>query len=321
MEKSQIRAVSELQSRAAGITTFMKLPHTRDLAGVDAAVVGVPFDSGGAIRVGARFGPGAIREQSKLYLRRFHRTFGFTPFDVLKVVDYGDTPVIPELIETSFDLIAADVAPIVEAGAVPVSLGGDHAVSLPLLRAAARRHGPLSLVHFDSHQDIVDSYYGGRVRYNNGTVFRRAVEEGLIDPSRSIQLGMNGTVFPGMFPDESEALGFRVLATETVAEFGPERTAAAVRERVGGAKVYLSFDIDVMDVSVAPGTGAPEVGGLYPREVLGILRRLAGLDFAGIDLVEVNPLFDAANMTSILAANLVFEFITLLAIRKRDQHA
>lgn len=322
MEKGRIGGgAAEVQSRAAGITTFMKLPHSRDLAGVDVAVVGVPFDSGGAIRVGARFGPGAIREQSKLYLRRHHRTFGFSPFEHLKVVDYGDTPVIPELIEESFDLITAEVSAIVEAGAVPVSMGGDHAVSLPLLRAVARRHGPLSLVHFDSHQDVVDSYYGGRVRYNNGTVFRRAVEEGLIDPSRSIQLGMNGTVFPGMRPEDSESLGLKVLPIETLAELGPAGIAEEVRRRTGGTKVYLSFDIDVMDASVAPGTGAPEVGGLLPREAIATIRRLAGLDIAGLDLVEVNPLFDAANMTSILAANLLFEFLTLIALRKRERAA
>jgi agmatinase len=297
----------------------MKAPATRDLAGVDVAVVGAPFDSGGAIRVGARFGPGAIREQSKLYLRRHHRVRGFSPFDRLRVVDYGDAEVIPELIERSFAMIAETVAPIHAAGAVPLALGGDHAVTLPLLRAAAARHGPLALVHFDSHQDVVDSYYGGEVRYNNGTVFRRAVEEGLVDPAASIQLGMNGTVFPGMRPRDSEELGFRVVPVEELAAMSPGAVGAMIRERVAGRPAYVSFDIDVVDASAAPGTGAPEVGGLMPREVIAIVRALHGLDIRGLDLVEVNPLFDAANMTSLLAANLAFEFLTLIALARRPE--
>lgn len=306
-------------ARVGSLTTFMKVPATRDLAGVDVAVLGVPFDSGGAIRFGARFGPGVIREQSKLYLRRHHRVRGFSPFDRLKVIDYGDAEVIPELIERSFAMIAEAAAPIHGAGAVPLAFGGDHSVTLPLLRAAATRHGPLALVHFDAHQDVVDSYYGGAVRFNNGTVFRRAAEEGLVDPRASIQLGMNGTVFPGMWPSDSEALGFRVVPVEELSAMRPGDAGELIRARVGGRPAYLSFDIDVVDASAAPGTGAPEVGGLMPREVIALVRALHGLDIRALDLVEVNPLFDAANMTSLLAANLAFEFLTLIASARHPE--
>lgn len=304
--------------RFCGISTFMRLPHTRELDGVDVAIVGVPFDSDGAFRVGSRFGPEAIRSQGKLCLRNHHIYHRLSPLEHLEVIDYGDVAVVPGSIELTYRSVEAELAPLFARGVVPIALGGDHAISLPALRAAAKRHGPMALVHFDAHLDTGDVYYE-QIRYTHGTQFRRAVEEGLVDTSRSIQVGMNGTIYPEMTRDASESLGYAVVTREEAAAMGPEALASAILRRAGHGAVYLSFDIDVMDVSVAPGSGAPEIGGFLTREMLDVLRRLRPLDLVGIDLVEVNPHHDAGQMTAILAANLVFEFLALLARREASR--
>lgn len=316
MDRTTLGSVIGSAPRFCGISTFMRLPHSRALDGVDVAIVGVPFDSDGAFRVGSRFGPEAIRSQGKLCLRNHHIHHGIAPLDHLEVVDFGDAAVIPGSIELTYESVERELAPLFEQGVVPIALGGDHAISLPLLRAAARRHGSVGLLHFDAHLDTGDTYYE-RIRYTHGTQFRRAVEEGLVDPSRSIQVGMNGTIYPEMARQASESLGYAVVTRDEAAAMGSSSLAAAIVRRLGRGPVYLSLDIDVMDVSVAPGSGAPEIGGFLTREMLEVLRRLDGVSLIGFDVVEVNPHHDAGQMTAILAANFVFEFLALLAKRKR----
>jgi agmatinase len=277
----------------------------------------VPFDNGGAIRSGSRFGPTSIREQSKLYLRSVNRYFNLSPFDSLKVVDYGDVPIIPELIEESYNNIQSELNKIYESDTRPIILGGDHSISLPALRSAFNRYGTVSLLHFDAHLDIVDSYYDGKVKYNNGTVFRRAVEEGLVDTEHSVQIGMNGSIFDGMQKSESELLGFTVIPIEEARQSLGSKLNKTINNIIKRKPVYISFDIDVMDLSVAPGSGAPEVGGFLTWEILNIIRNLRGINLIGVDIVEVNPLFDTGDITSILAANLAFEFLTLLALNQK----
>lgn len=299
--------------RGAGIATFAGIDWARDAENAEIAILGVPFDAGGAVRVGARQGPATIRRASMSCLRPYHRS-GCAPTLENRCVDLGDAPVINELPEDSRRVIKERALAALQAGARLLGLGGDHASTLPLLRAARQTSGePLGLVHFDAHQDVVDSYYGGTVRYNNGTVFRRAAEEGLIDSARTIQLGMNGSIFPGMRPEDSRELGFTVIEVDTLARMTPDEVSREVRAITAVGPTYLSFDLDVFDVSVAPGTGAPECGGLLAREGLAILRALSGLPLVAADVVEMNPLYDSGDMTAILAANVAFELMVLLA--------
>lgn len=303
--------------RGGGIATFAGIDWASDPTGADIAVLGAPFDVGGAVRVGARYGPHAIRTQSMRYLRAYHRQTGRAPTLECTCVDLGDVPIAQELPEQCMAEITEAAGRCFSAGTSLLAFGGDHATTLPLLRAAALAVGePLALIHFDAHQDVVDGYYDNAVRYNNGTVFRRACEEGLIAPHHSIQIGMNGPIFPGMFPSDSEELGLTVVDADRVAALGPAAVAAMIRKKVGNRPVYLSFDLDVIDVAFAPGTGAPECGGLTTREALAILRALAGLNIKAADVVELNPLFDSADITAILAANVAFDLMTLLAIAR-----
>ncbi len=298
--------------RFSGITTFSRLPHVTSTDGVDFAVVGVPFDLGASFRNGQRFAPAAVREASRL-TGGYHPVHRIAVYDHLSGVDFGDAPVFPSDLERSLRAIEEFVAPLAKAGVVPISIGGDHTIPLPILRALARDRGPLALVHFDAHSDTDDSLYGTRV--NHGTTFRRAAEEKLIDPHRSIQVGLRGSLAA---PDEfaaARALGFELIEAHEMFQMGAEAVAARIRQRVGSARAYLSFDIDFVDPACAPGTGTPEVGGPASRETLEMLRGLAGMDFAGFDLVEVLPPQDCGGITALLAANIIFEFIALLAVR------
>lgn len=299
-------------SRNTGPATFFRLDASQKIEAGMTVIVGVPFDGAGAIRPGSRFAPARIREASKLYVRSELRSSDERSIYGPGVIDYGDVPVIQESISDSYSAIQDAISSIVKAGGKPVAVGGDHSISLPLLRAVANQHGPVALVHFDAHLDIVDSYYNGRIRYNNGTPFRRAVEEGLIDCARSIQIGMNGSIFSGMERRSSEELGFCVLDIEEFCDLGPNRSAQKIVDRVKTGAAYLTFDIDVIDVAFAPGSGAPEVGGLSSREALHTLRKLNGISWVGCDFVEVNPLFDHSDMTTVLAANLLFEIVGLV---------
>ena len=297
--------------RFSGVRTFMRLPNNRDLENADAAIVGCPFDTGASFRAGARFGPEGIRSMSHL-LRPYNPSQDVPIFEHLSVIDYGDVPVVPGYLEESYGRIAAGLEEVHRAGVVPIVLGGDHSIALPELRAAAAVHGPLALVHFDSHADTWDAYFGKP--HNHGTPFRRAVEEGLLDPSRSIQVGMRGSLYDAGDLEASRELGFELITTDGVREMGVPAVMDRIRERVGEAKSYVSFDVDFCDPAYAPGTGTPEVGGFTSREAQEFVRGLAGVEIVGCDVVEVYPQYDGpGQITSLLAANVAYELLSLIA--------
>jgi agmatinase len=301
--------------RFSGVRTFMRLPNTQDLENADVAIVGAPFDTGASFRAGARFGPEGIRSASHL-LRPYNPSQDVSVFEYLSVIDYGDVPVVPGYIEESYRRIAEGLEEVHRAGVAPIVLGGDHSVALPELRAAAAVHGPLALVQFDSHADTWDSYFGQK--YNHGTVFRRAVEEGLLRPESSIQIGMRGSLYDQGDLEASRELGFDLLTTDAVRKLSIEETIARIRERLGEAKAYVSFDVDFVDPAFAPGTGTPEIGGFTSLEALGFVRGLSGIDIVGCDIVEVYPQYDGpAQITALLAATVAFEFLSLLAGLKK----
>jgi agmatinase len=301
--------------RFSDVRTFMRLPNVRDLENADAAIVGAPFDTGATFRAGARFGPEGIRSASHL-LRRYNPSLDVAIFDHLSVIDYGDMPVVPGYIESSYERIAKGLEPIHRAGVVPIVLGGDHSIALPELRAAAEVHGPLALVQFDSHPDTWDSYFGEI--HTHGTPFRRAVEEGLLDTSRSIQVGMRGSIYDEGDWNDAKEMGFDLVPTDEVRKLGLPAVIERIRERVGNAKTYVSFDVDFVDPAFAPGTGTPEIGGFTSREAQEFVRGLAGLEIVGCDVVEVYPAYDHAQITALLAANVAHEFLSLLAFSKKS---
>lgn len=300
--------------RFAGIKTFMRLPHVTTTEGVDVAIVGVPFDTGASYRVGARFGPEAIRSVSAL-LRHYNEVLDVGIFDHCSVVDYGDLSVNPGYIGDSYKMIEEGLLPILDGGVTPIMLGGDHSVTLPELRALAKRHGPVALIHFDSHSDTGDKRFGRR--YTHGTPFRRAIEEELILVDHSIQVGMRGSIYSRDSLDDARKLGFDLVTTVEAQEQGIGNLIQRIRDRAGTAKAFVSFDIDFVDPAYAPGTGTPEVGGFTSSEALRVVRGLKGLDLVGFDLVEVLPQHDPSQITALLAANIVYEFISLIALRKK----
>jgi agmatinase len=297
--------------RFAGIKTYMRLPHVTDLEGVDAAAVGIPFDTGTSFRPGPRFGPEAIRSASSL-IRPFHPAFGIDVVDALNTVDYGDVPVAPGDTPGSLDRIEAGLAPLVEAGVFTLGLGGDHTITLAELRAHAKRHGPMALVQLDAHADTWDEYFGQKLFH--GTTFKRAVEEGLLDPHASVQAGMRGSLYSAEDQQLSDELGFRVIPSEELRALGPERYGEAVRARVGDRPVFLSFDVDFLDPAFAPGTGTPEIAGFSTAEAVAFLRALRGIDLVAADVVEVSPSYDGpGQVTALAAANVGFELLALRA--------
>jgi agmatinase len=295
--------------RFAGVSTFLRLPHVLDLTGVDVAFVGLPFDTGVSFRAGARFGPKAIREGS-LTLRPFYNAAQrVAVFERLSAIDYGDAPVAPGFTDRSYDRMAETLATVHAAGAVPIGFGGDHGVLLPELRAAAQRHGPLALVMFDSHTELLEEDVGER--YTHGTAVRRAVEEGLIDPARSTIMGARGGLYGPDELDSGRELGFTVFPWDDLAQLGTGAVAAAV-ERAAG-KAFLSFDIDFVDPAFAPGTGTPECGGPSSMQALALLRACRGLRIVGADVVEVLPDLDGSRLTATLAATIAWEILSLIA--------
>lgn len=300
--------------RFSGIKTFMRLPHLKTTEGVDIAIIGVPFDTGASYRVGARFGPEAIRSVSAL-LRHHNEVLNVSIFDHCSVVDYGDLPVNPGYIEDSYKMIEDGITPLLEADVTPIMLGGDHSVTLPELRAIVKKHGPVALIQFDSHTDTGNQRFGRK--YTHGTPFRRAIEEGLLLVDNSIQVGMRGSVYEATSLDDARKLGFDLITTVEVQEQGIEALIKRIHDRVGDAKVFISFDIDFVDPAYAPGTGTPEVGGFTSSETLRIVRGLKGLNFVAFDLVEVLPQYDPSLVTALLASNLVYEFMSLIALRKK----
>jgi agmatinase len=304
--------------RFSGVRTFMRLPNSQDLENSDAAIVGAPFDTATTFRVGARFAPEGIRSVSHL-LRPYNPSQDVSIFDHLSVIDYGDVPVVPGYIEESYRRIAEGLEPIHRAGVVPIVLGGDHSIALPGLRAAHAAHGPLALVQFDSHPDTWDAYFGQK--YTHGTPFRRAVEEGLLLPERSVQVGMRGSLFDSGDWKDARELGFELISTDEVREIGVLETIARIRQRVGNVKVYVSFDVDFVDPAFAPGTGTPEIGGFTSREAQEFVRGLVGLDLVGCEVVEVYPAYDPAQITAFLAANVTYELLSLIAALRGEKPA
>lgn len=300
--------------RFTGVRTFMRLPLADSAAGHDFVVAGIPFDTGASYRVGARFGPMAIRQASAL-LRPFNPfpPPGVAIFDVLSGADMGDAPVVPGFIEDSYAKITAFVDAILAHHARPVLLGGDHSVALAELRALHRHAGTLALVQFDAHSDTWDNYWGKK--YTHGTPFRRAVEEGLIDPAHSVQIGMRGSVYDASDLQVAKDLGFTLLTAPEVRATTPAALGDLVRRVTAGMPVFLSFDVDFLDPSVAPGTGTPEVGGFTTYEAQAMLRDLHDLDLRAADVVECLPAYDHAEITALAAANIALEIISLYARR------
>jgi agmatinase len=307
---------ASLAPRYTGPRTFARLPHVAvPHEDVDAAVIGIPFDTATSFRAGARFGPEAIRSASTL-LRPFHPGLGVNVFETLSVVDGGDLAITPGNAVRSAAQIDAGLRPVLEAGIVPIVLGGDHSVVLGELRAQAAVHGPVGLVLLDAHADTWEHYYGER--YFHGTPFRRALEEGLLDPRRSVLAGMRGGLYAPSDLEEPRQMGFEIIDGDELIGLSAAQYGARVRARAGSGPLYLSFDIDVLDPAYAPGTGTPEVAGLTAREALGYLRGLAGLRFGGADVVEVSPPYDTAGQTTALhAAAVAYELLALLAVADR----
>lgn len=295
--------------RYAGVKTFARCPLVDDPDGVDVAVLGIPFDTATTNRPGARFGPEAIRSAS-IALRPYNAVQGAQVFGALSVADLGDLRVTPGNAERTVAQIAEQLAPVVASGTRTLCLGGDHLVVLGELRAHAAVHGPLGLVLLDAHADVWDTYCGER--YYHGSPFRRALEEGLLDPGRSLLAGMRGPVYGPEDLDMAQGMGFEVIPTEELVTLSADRYAARVRERVGAGPLFLSFDVDVLDPAYAPGTGTPEAGGLTSREALAFVRALRGLRFSGFDVVEVSPPYDGPGQpTAVTASNVAYELLTL----------
>src|SRR5256714_15480137 len=284
--------------RFTGIGTFMRLPNVADMTGVDAAFIGIPFDTAVSYRIGGRFGPAAIREASRL-LRPYNVEQGVDIFELVSAVDAGDLSVIPGNVQATYAVIEAGLKAILDAGVIPFALGGDRSITLGELRAIFKRYGPVGLIDFDSHTDTWDNYWGER--YTHGTWCRRAIEEGLIDTARAIQLGIRGSLYGPADREGARALGLHLIPTQTLLDRGVDDVLPEVRQRIGSGPVFLTFDIDFVDPGFAPGTGTPEVGGPSSRDALRLVRGLRGLDLGGFVLVEVQPQHDHGEATSLPA--------------------
>ena len=300
----------QAQPRHTGIASCFRTPVVERLDGVDIGIIGVPFDGGVTHRSGARHGPRAVREQSTL-LRRINAATGVAPFAARRVRDLGDCWIErPYALEEALEEIAAFYRDVVAAGIVPLSIGGDHSISFPILRALGAA-APVGMIHIDAHCDTGDDYLGSR--FHHGAPFRRAVEAGVLDPKRTVQIGIRGTTNdPGLWGFSAQS-GMRVIGIDEFADLGWQAAAAEARRVVGDGPTYLSFDIDSLDPAEAPGTGTPEAGGLTMREALRLLRALRGLGFVGADLVEVAPPFDHGTLTAFNGASVLFEELCLLA--------
>nr|WP_158168258.1 agmatinase [Mycolicibacterium smegmatis] len=297
--------------RYAGIATFARLPQRFEVLDHDIAVVGVPFDSGVTYRPGARFGPSAIREASRL-LKPYHPALDVSPFAQAQVVDAGDLGVNPFNIDEAVGQIRDGVTELLDRPAQRVVLlGGDHTIALPALQAMHAIHGPVALVHFDAHLDTWDTYFGAPCTH--GTPFRRASEQGLIVKGHSAHVGIRGSLYDRADLLDDESLGFTVVHCRDIDRIGVDGVISRIHERVGEYPVYVSIDIDVLDPAFAPGTGTPEIGGMTSRELVAVLRAMRGLNIVGADIVEVAPAYDSGDVTAVAAANLAYELITLMA--------
>jgi guanidinopropionase len=288
----------------------MRLPYVTDPAAVDIALIGVPWDGGTTNRAGARHGPREIRNMSS-FMRKVHHVSRIAPYELARVADLGDAPVNPIDLMDALKRIEGFYAKIHGAGALPLSAGGDHLVTLPIFRAIAKDR-PIGMIHFDAHSDTNDRYFGDN-KYTHGTPFRRAVEEGLLDPKRTVQIGIRGSIYGADDMAFAEASGMRVIYMEEFAKIGVEAVIAEARRVAGDGPTYISFDVDGIDPAFTPGTGTPEIGGMTTLEAQTVLRGLQGLDLIGGDVVEVSPPFDPSGNTALVGATLMFEILCLLA--------
>ncbi len=302
--------------RFCNMGTFMRMGKVESAQGLDFVIAGAPFDTASSFRSGSRFGPNAIRNISVM-MKPNNVLQQVNIMEELKGGDIGDFNVIPGYIHPTYKFIEEGVAEIVEKGAIPIILGGDHSITLAELRAVSKKHGPVALVHFDSHSDLCDEVFGEK--YNHGTPFRRAIEEGLIDPSHSIQVGMRGSLYDPNEHKMAAELGMLLVPGHKVHEMGMNSIIQMIKERVGDRPCFLTFDIDFVDPAYAPGTGTPEVGGFTSNETLTILRNLTELNYVGFDVVEVLPALDSGEVTAYLAANIVFEYLSILAVKKKNK--
>ena len=297
--------------RYAGLTTFARLPRLEDVDDYDVAVVGVPWDSGVTYRPGARFGPSAIRQASRL-LRPYNPALDAQPFRDAQVVDAGDVAAnpfdIPRAIDETREGLAALITP---AGRPVLSLGGDHTMALPALQAMHSVHGPLALVHFDAHLDTWNTYFDAP--YTHGTPFRRASEQGLIVQGHSAHVGIRGSLYDRQDLLDDQELGFTIVHCRDIDRIGVDGIVERVVDRVGDHPLYVSIDIDVLDPAFAPATGTPEAGGMTSRELLGVLRAMRELRLVGADIVEVSPVYDHAEVTAVAAANIAYELVTIMS--------
>ncbi|WP_237570278.1 agmatinase [Mycolicibacterium lacusdiani] len=297
----------QVQPRYAGWTTFARLPRLEDVPHADVVVVGVPFDSAVTYRPGARFGPNAIRQGSRL-IRGYNPELDISPFEVCQVADAGDLACNPFDIGQAVDQIASQLTDLLANGTRAIILGGDHSVALPSLRAAHAAHGPMALVHFDAHLDTWEGFYGADLTH--GSPFRRAYEEGLL-LDRNVHVGVRGSIYDRKDLVEDAGFGFSVITCRDISSLGSDGIVERIIERVGDAPVYVSVDIDVLDPAHAPGTGTPEAGGMSSRELLEVVRGLDAVNLVGVDVVEVSPAYDHAEITAIAAANVAWEFLSV----------
>ena len=298
--------------RYGGIATFAHLPHISEVSDVDVAIVGVPFDTGVSYRPGARFGPNHVRESSRL-LRPYNPAANVSPFATQQVVDAGDIAANPFDIEEAISSIHKSYDQLAERAKRIVTIGGDHTITLPILRSLKAKHGPISVVHFDAHLDTWDSYFGAD--YTHGTTFRRASEEGLLDPEGCMHIGIRGPLYAAKDLTDDKALGFQIFSSVEFQDLGVNAAIEKMKTRVGNRPVYISIDIDVLDPAHAPGTGTPEAGGLTSRELLSVLRATAGMNVIGADIVEVAPAYDHAQITGIAASHVMYELISAFAAK------
>jgi guanidinopropionase len=298
--------------RFAGIATFMRLPHVPigQAKDIEIGIIGVPFDGGTTNRPGPRHAPRQIRDMSQM-IRRVNPALRICPYDLANIADLGDADVNPADLKDSLERIEGFYAKVVQLGIRPLSAGGDHLVSYPILKALGRRQ-PLGMVHFDAHTDLFDGYFGG-FKITHGTPFRRAIEDGVLDPKRTIQIGIRGSMYDYEDRDFAAKEGVRIIEIEEFARLGVEKTMAIARKVVGKGPIYVSFDIDALDPAYAPGTGTPEVSGFSNREAVAMLRLLRGLHIAGADMVEVSPPFDPSGYTAYNGANVMWELLCIMA--------
>jgi agmatinase len=299
--------------RFAGSASFARLPEIDKVRDYDIAILGAPFDNGTSYRPGARFGPMAVRHASRHLRPGFHVELACSPFSAIQVVDAGDVPVTPFSIDSAMQQIAEHAGELLHGGRKVIAIGGDHTIALPMLRSVVREHGPVALIHFDAHLDTWDTYFNAPVTH--GTIFRRAFEEGLLVEDHSIHVGIRGPIYGREDLADDRRFGFRTIRASDVDDLGVAGVIGVVTERVADLPVYLSVDIDVLDPSVAPGTGTPEMGGLSSRELLRMLRGLTSVNLVGADLVEVSPAYDHAEITSIAAATVIFDIVAMLGKR------